>query len=82
MSMHGSISLHQRRHYSSTHTIFIKICSAVSETLKIVSKQTGLTKNLLHRDKNRKQLSGSRHTTRNLVKNCCIPQKELWSATK
>ena len=41
---HGSISLHQRRHYSSTHTIFIKICSADSEILKFVCKQTDLTK--------------------------------------
>ena len=35
-------------------------------------------KNLLHRDSNRKNLSGSRHTTSNLVKNYCVPQKELW----
>ena len=37
---------------------------------------------LLHRDNNRKQLSCSRHTTRSLVKICCIPQKELWSGPK
>ena len=37
--------------------------------------------NLLHRDRNRKQLSVSRHTTRNLVKNCCVPQKKRWSET-
>ena len=38
--------------------------------------------NLLHRDSNHKKLSGSRQKTSNLVKNYCIPQKELWSATK
>ena len=38
--------------------------------------------NLLHTDGNHKKLSRSRHKTRNLVKNYCIPQKELWSATK
>ena len=42
----------------------------------------GSHQNLLHKDNNRKQLSGSRHTTCNLVKNGCIPQKELWSAAK
>ena len=79
--MHASISLHQRRHYSSTRTMLLKFCSADSEILKFVWKHTSY-RNLLHRDSNHKKLSGSTHKTSNLVKNYCIPQKELWSATK
>ena len=41
--MHASISLHQRRYHSSTRTMLLKFCSADSEILKFVWKQTDLT---------------------------------------
>ena len=79
--MHAAISLHHRRHYSSTRTMLLKFCFADSEILRFVWKQTDLTKTC-STGSNDKKLSGSGHKTSNLVKSYCIPQKEMWSATK